>query len=174
MLTTTLMRVRGDFALRLAPGHPSLVHTGPRLPAPEEVTFSLLALEEVMFSLLVPEEVTVSLLVPEQTREVRLVVPDVDYYSDAGSRGFRPSPSSWPSSLVRTSVERGSTAGESELINRKPERSLDHAWGSQPIASSQPAPTQHTTIQLRQNLTKVPAGITRDRTHVHAHTRLTP
>ena len=76
MSTTTLMLVRGDFALRLAPGHPSLVHTGPRIPAPDEVTFlllalaevtfSLLALEEVMFSLLVPGEVTVSLLIPEE------------------------------------------------------------------------------------------------------------
>ena len=64
------------------------------LLVPEEVLFSLFALEEVMFSLFVPEEVTVTLLVPEQTRDDRLVVPDVDYYSDAGSRGFRPSPSS--------------------------------------------------------------------------------
>ena len=80
MSTTTLMLVRGDFALRLAPGHPSLVHTRLRLPAPEEVTFSLLALEEVTFSLFALEEVTVSfaprvvvvsLLVPEQAREVQ-------------------------------------------------------------------------------------------------------
>ena len=67
------------------------------LLVPVEVTFLLFALEEVVFLLLVPGEVTVSLLVPEQTREVRLVVPNVDYYSDVGSRGFRPSPSSWPS-----------------------------------------------------------------------------
>ena len=103
--------------------------------------------------------------------------PMFDFFLNAGLRGSHPSPSfctDEPGPNVHR--ERGSTASERELSNQNAARAPKTGSRSRVGISTHllipcPAPTHNATIQFRQNL---PAGITRDRTHVHAHTRSAP